>query len=259
NITSLSQSSVGAGSAAFTLTVTGGNIISGSQISFRGTTLATTFVDLDTGGLSNALTATVPANLIAAPGPVNVLVINPGGSASPAAFFTVINTLAITTASLPSGTPGSSYSFTLAGRGGTPPYTWSASGLPSSLLVNPATGVISGIIGPGGTFPITVGLRDAAGATATAQFQLVVSLPPVSIAPSSNLPPGVVGVAYLGFVFANGGTEQYTFSLGSGSLPDGLTLSSGGMVSGTPKTPGQFSACRRSLRRRRERSEEHTA
>jgi hypothetical protein len=235
-ISALSPATVVAGSAAFNLAVNGVNFLPGSQVSFDGSALTTSFVS------SAALTATVPAALIAGPKVASIVVTNPGGSVSSAASFTVTPApLAITTTSLPSGTSGSSYSFTLAGRGGTPPYTWSASGLPSSLFVNPATGVISGVLQASGTFPITVGLRDAAGATATAQFQLVVSLPPVSIAPSSNLPSGVVGVAYLGFVFANGGTEQYTFSLGSGSLPDGLTLSSGGMISGTPKTPGQFS------------------
>ena len=161
-------------------------------------------------------------------------------SSSSQVALTVVPALAITTTSLPSGTSGSSYSFTLAGRGGTPPYTWSASGLPPSLFVNPATGVISGAIQTSGTFLITVGLRDAASPPATAQFQLVVSPPPVSIAPSSSLPSGIVGAAYTGFVFADGGNGDFRFSLGSGSLPDGLTLSSGGAISGTPKTPGQF-------------------
>jgi hypothetical protein len=87
-------------------------------------------------------------------------------------------------------------------------------------------------------------LRDAVNSTATAQFPLAVGSPapaPVSIAPTSNLPSGTVGVAYQGFIFANGGSGGYTFSLGSGSLPNGLSLSSSGMVSGTPTTPGQFS------------------
>src|ERR1035438_574829 len=108
------------------------------------------------------------------------------------------------------------------------------------LSVNPGTGVISGVIHTSGTFVITVVLRDAAQSIATAQFPLVVGPPPVTIAPSSSLPSGVVGVIYQGFVFADGGTGSYTFSLGGGSLPDGVTLSSNGTVYGTPKTPGRF-------------------
>jgi len=148
--------------------------------------------------------------------------------------------LGITTTSLPAAIIGSSYTYTLNGTGGTPPYTWSASGLPSQLSVSPGTGVISGVAQAVGTYAITVILRDATQAQATAQFPLMVGLPPVTISPSSSMPSGVVGVIYRGFVFANGGTGSYTFTLGGGSLPDGLTLLPIGMVYGTPKTPGRF-------------------
>jgi hypothetical protein len=39
------------------------------------------------------------------------------------------------------------------------------------------------------------------------------------------------------------GTAPYTFSLGSGSLPPGMTLSSSGTISGTPTTAGTYTAC----------------
>ena len=161
--------------------------------------------------------------------------------ASNALPFTVVSSLAIATTSLPPGSLGTGYSALVTGKGGTPPYTWTAGGLPPSLSINSTSGAISGALLAGGNYLVTVVLRDAAKSTATAQFPLVVGAPPVSIAPSSNLPSGMVGVAYTGFVFANGGTGSYTFSLGGGSLPGGLTLSSVGFVSGTPKTPGRFS------------------
>ena len=148
-ISSLSATSIPAGSPAFALTVAGANFLSGSQIWFRGTALATTFVNNAT------LTTTVPANLIATAGQVSVLVVNPGGASSDAVSF---------------------------------------------------------VVGP----------------------------PGVSISPNSSVPSGVVGVAYTGLIVATGGTAPYTFSLKGGNLPDGLTLASGGAISGTPKTPGQF-------------------
>ncbi len=151
SLSSLSPTSIPAGSPAFTLTLTGANFVSGSYVSFRGNSFDATFVN------STTLTATVPSSLIAVAGQASVMVHNPGGS---------------------------------------------------------STGALSFVVGP----------------------------PGVSISPSSTMPSGgVVGVIYQGFVFAKGGTGSYKFSLGGGSLPDGVTLSSSGMVYGTPKTPGQFS------------------
>ena len=249
-LTSLSPNSSGVGAGNLTMTVIGTNFVGpvtfrqqqipGSQVQWRVanalTTLATTF----NPNQPNQLTAIVPSTLLATAGAAGVAVVQPSNASSNVLPFSVVP-LAIATTSLPPGNAGSTYSATLTGRGGTPPYTWAASGFPPALSINPATGVLSGVLQAGGTYLVTVVLQDAAKSTATAQFPLVVGPPPVSIAPSSSLPSGVVGVAYLGFIFANGGTGTYTFSLGSGSLPDGLTLSSGGMVSGTPKTPGQFS------------------
>ena len=162
-------------------------------------------------------------------------------STSNGVTLTVASTLAIVTNSLPPTIAGSIYNASLTGRGGFPPYTWSASGLPGTLFLNPSTGAITGTLLSGGTYSVTVTLRDSSGATVTAQFPFVVGPPPISISPSSNLPAGVVGVSYFGFIGANGGSGPYSFSLSGGSLPDGLSLSSGGSVTGTPKTPGQFS------------------
>jgi hypothetical protein len=56
---------------------------------------------------------------------------------------------------------------------------------------------------------------------------------------SSTLPAGKVGVVYpTQQLTATGGTNSYTWSLASGTLPAGLTLSSGGAISGTPTASG---------------------
>ena len=46
-----------------------------------------------------------------------------------------------------------SYSYTMTAGGGSPPYTWSATGLPAGLSIDPSTGEISGIASAAGSFP----------------------------------------------------------------------------------------------------------
>src|ERR1035437_931951 len=105
-ISSLSSTSISAGSAAFALTVAGANYLSGSQVSFNGAALTATFVN------STTLTTTVPANLLATPGAVNVQVVNPGGSLSNVVTFTVTAALSLGSTS-PTSVPVGSATFTL--------------------------------------------------------------------------------------------------------------------------------------------------
>jgi hypothetical protein len=49
-----------------------------------------------------------------------------------------------------------------------------------------------------------------------------------------------VGTAYSVNLSATGGTGPYTYSLVSGSLPQGLTFASAGKISGTPTTAGTY-------------------
>jgi hypothetical protein len=140
----------------------------------------------------------------------------------------------INTGSLPNGTVGVAYSQTLSVTGGTSPYTWSiASGsLPAGLSFS-SSGVVSGTptsaIGP--TF-ITFQVTDLTSATAMKSLSFTISTPP-SIS-TSSLPNGTVGTAYSQMLTATGGTSPYSWTIASGSLPAGLTLSSNGLISGTP-------------------------
>jgi hypothetical protein len=57
---------------------------------------------------------------------------------------------------------------------------------------------------------------------------------------TSSLPDGVVGDPYSAVLMADGGTAPYTWTLNSGSLPDGLGLGAGGLISGTPTAAGLY-------------------
>src|SRR5204863_6471767 len=63
--------------------------------------------------------------------------------------------------------------------------------------------------------------------------------PALAINPSS-LPDGAVGMAYNQTASATGGTPAYTFGISAGTLPGGLSLASGGALTGTPNAPGVF-------------------
>jgi hypothetical protein len=58
---------------------------------------------------------------------------------------------------------------------------------------------------------------------------------------TSSLPAGQVGATYSTMIQATGGTTPYHWSISSGTLPAGLTLSATtGTISGTPTTSGSF-------------------
>ena len=58
---------------------------------------------------------------------------------------------------------------------------------------------------------------------------------------SSVLPNAIPGVSYSTNLTASGGRAPYIWSIQSGSLPSGLTLSSVGHISGVPSKSGSWS------------------
>ena len=157
-------------------------------------------------------------------------------------FALAISTpVTISTASpLPPGTQGVSYSQSFAASGGMTPYSWSiASGaLPSGLSLS-GGGNLNGTPTASGTFNFTVGVSDDSKPpqVVTKAMTLVIA-GPLTITNTSPLTPAFVGVAYSVNLNATGGTAPYTWTLASGSLPAGLSLSSAGVLSGTPTATG---------------------
>ncbi len=147
----------------------------------------------------------------------------------------------ITTSSpLPAGTTGVAYSQTLAATGGTLPYgNWQviASTLPAGLSLNLSSGEISGTPTAAGTSTFTVQLTDAASVAASKELSLTVSCPTIALSPTS-LSGGTFGTLYSETISASGGTPAYGYAVTSGTLPNGLALAAGGVLSGIPGVVG---------------------
>jgi large repetitive protein len=142
----------------------------------------------------------------------------------------------------PAGTVGTPYQTTLTASGGTPVLKWSVVGsLPPGLTFDTTTGAISGTPTTTGSTSFSAQIVDSSDvpytAKATETIAIGTAIAPLVVA-SGNPPSGTVGVAYTSTLSATGGTTPYSWSLISGSLPAGLSLSAGGVISGTPTAQG---------------------
>jgi uncharacterized protein (TIGR03437 family) len=122
----------------------------------------------------------------------------------------------ITTTSLPNGTLGSPYNQPLTATGGTPPYAWSASGLPGGLSLNAGTGLLSGTPAASGNFNVTVKVTDSSSPALT-----YTTLPPLSL--TVNAPTGPVISSPGGVV--NGASFQTGLASGTWITIFGMNLS----------------------------------
>jgi large repetitive protein len=157
--------------------------------------------------------------------------------------------LRFTDASLspPNGETGKSYSFQLDGAGGCGPglpYQFSilSGSLPPGLSLA-KSGLISGTPTQGGAYSFWVELSDQNPPSASwcvpsdAQRQLTITVVTGLSIEQNSLKPAATNTPYNVQLTATGGGSQ-VWSVKSGQLPAGLTLSSSGLISGTPTATG---------------------
>lgn len=135
------------------------------------------------------------------------------------------------------GSPGS-VGFTSTGV--PTPQLSAAGGLPAGVTFvdnGDGTATLAGTpqAGTANTYPLTITAANGNAPNATLNFTLTV-INPLAIT-TTTLPHGIVSVPYAASLTATGGTTPYTWTLASGSLPNGLSLASNGSISGTPTGP----------------------
>ena len=164
---------------------------------------------------------------------------NSGLTSTEAATVTIIPAPSMTFAAPPGGWTNTVYGYTLTESGGTSPFTWSVSSgsLPAGLSLSP-DGNLSGTPTATGTSSFTVKVTDANGQSATQATSITVA---AGVSTTFAAPPAAaVNSPYSDTLTATGGTTPYTWSVNAGTLPAGITLSSAGVLSGTPTTTGSY-------------------
>ena len=143
---------------------------------------------------------------------------------------------------LPDGTVGQVYTQVLAATGGTRPYNWaiSAGTLPAGMILDSATGTITGTPSLAGNFNFTLQVSDTAKLNGSKAFGLTINPQALTITTVAPLFDATVGAPYVQTFSAIGGSAPYTWTLTSGTIA-GLTLdAASGALQGTPQTIGAF-------------------
>jgi hypothetical protein len=119
--------------------------------------------------------------------------------------------------------------------------------LPPGFTLDPATGIITGTPTSVGSTLTAFRFVDNSGFSSTTPLcGFFTNSPPLNFI-TENVPNGVAGQVYNIQLQASGGLPPYEFFVStmgppatSGGLPPGLTLTPGGLLSGTPTTPGTY-------------------
>ncbi|KHD70702.2 hemagglutinin [Xanthomonas phaseoli pv. phaseoli] len=216
------------GTAAYTYAITSGALPAGITLASNGTLSGTATLE----GTFNFTVQATDANSFTGTQAYSLTVAGPN--------------LVLPASTLPAGTAGQAYAAAVApATGGTAPYSYAvtAGALPGGVVLDAATGGLSGTPTVSGTFTFTLTVTDSTpspAAQASRSYALTVNAATLVLG-QPTLPAAVRGSAYSQVLTASGGIAPYRNSIASGTLPAGLTLASDGTLSGTPTVQGTSS------------------
>lgn len=219
---SIAPASVVAGSATFTLTVSGSDFVSDSIVEWNGSALTTTFVS------AQKLTASVPASDIASAGSAQIAVFNPapGGGSSAVSDLTIVVPVETTTslAITPTGTLTTGASYSLAATVSATSGTGSPSGNVVFNIGSASQTVALNSAGTAtyaGTAPSVPGSLSISAAYQGSQGFLASTSSTLNINVAASANP-VPNISFLSPAFTSSGGSSFT-----------LTVSGSGFVSGS--------------------------
>ncbi len=192
------------------------------------------------GQLGNSTTTAAQTTPVVVSLPAGVVPVALGPESLSLSGYAVVRPLTsptITSAASTTFTQGQSGTFAVTATG-TPAATFALSGAPSWLSIDPNTGVLAGTPPPGsgGIVTFTVDAGNGVSPDATQTFTLTVDeAPTITSANNTTFAEGMAG----SFTVTAGGYPAPTFSQ-TGGLPNGVSINSAGVLSGTPTQSGSF-------------------
>ena len=154
--------------------------------------------------------------------------------------LTIGGGFAIAACPTPTVAIGDPYSSSLSTAGGDAPIAWaiSSGALPAGIALDAQTGTVTGAATTIASSDFVVSATDAKSRTATRPCSIAVTATALSISQPAALPDALLGMPYQQTLQATGGRAPYTWSVLSGSLPSGLSLTPAGVISGSATAVG---------------------
>lgn len=154
-------------------------------------------------------------------------------------YLTAVKAAQISYPASNSASTGQVYTLSPTVSGGATPFTYQLSGtLPAGLTFDAGTGAIGGTpTGSGTASNLSVQITDAAGILRSSNTFAITVVSAVTVV--GTPPDAQAGTAYSYTFTASGGQGTLTFTSGN-TLPGGLSLSTAGVLSGTPTQSGSY-------------------
>lgn len=203
---------------------------------------------IDAGTLPPGLALTADGTLTGTPTTVGsytftIKLVSPGPVRSATQQLTLVVASPVA-ASAPAAKPaevGRPVKIAPATTGGAAPFSWTVArgSLPAGLVLDPATGAISGTPTAAGTSTFTLSVSEAAGTSASVEMTLTVA-PKLQIA-TTKLALAQRGATYRERLVSRGGVAPVRWRFVRGSMPRGIRLDTRtGTLTGVPRRRGRY-------------------